>query len=206
MKKILLIATMISSSIFATAQNDTSKTVRLKTFEVYKTEMGNKLHWTVSCFINFAVFEIQRSTDAVNYTTINTFQADILRCLQPFDYEDKNTKGKQYYRIRVGDRDGNFFTSKIVVITSGYTGFDIATMLPTLVTSTTTITISSAIISKAEIVIYNLQGTSAIKKSITLNKGTNDITIDCSTLAKGNYILATHNSEGEQKTIRLLKQ
>ena len=76
MKNILLIATMISSSIFANAQNDTSKTVRLKTFEVYKTEMGNKLHWTVSCFISFAVFEIQRSTDAVNYTTINTFQAD----------------------------------------------------------------------------------------------------------------------------------
>lgn len=208
MKKTLSILLIFIVGLSANAQTNTDSTtpVRLKTFEVSKTEMGNKLHWTVSCFLTFAIFEVQRSNDGTNYTTINTFQADILRCLQPFDYEDKTALGKTFYRVRVGDKDGKIFTSKIAVITGKQKGFDIAAMYPTIVKSTAIVSITSTNTNKAQIQVYNLQGTKVLQQTSTLTNGNNDIILDCTKLAQGTYILAIQNSEGELKTIQFIKQ
>ena len=69
------------------------------------------------CFLLYAKFEVQRSIDGRNYTTINTFEADQLRCKQPFNFIDRNVSGTLFYRIKVGDLDGRFSASKIVAVT-----------------------------------------------------------------------------------------
>lgn len=209
MQKLLPFFFIVIFGLDTNAQSniDNSTPVRLKTFEVAKTEMGNTLHWSVSCFITFARFEIQRSPDGTNYKTINTFQADVLRCLQPFEYEDKAAMaGKMFYRIRVGDVDGNFFSSKIVVVTGKLNGFDIAAMYPTVVNSTATISVSSSNNNTAKLQVYNFQGKKVLEQTSTLKKGSNEIILDCTNLSKSTYILAVQNSEGELKTIQFVKQ
>lgn len=207
MKKHLL-RVVINAWIFsANAQNYIdSIPVRLKSFEASKTTNANKLDWAVVCFLEYAKFEIQRSGDGTNFNTINTFQADQLRCRQPFTYEDRTANGKVFYRIKVGDLDGKEYVSKITVLIGKAKGFDIASLTPTLITSGATLTITSAGNDAAIVTITNLQGSPVMKKEISLLKGNNDVPLNLSALSAGNYILTSVNSDGELRTIRFIKQ
>ena len=86
--------------------------VRLSYLDGNRNGNSNQLNWAVSCFLDYANFEIQSSANGLNYYTIHTFQADQTRCRQPFNYSDPQPSGKFYYRIRVGDLNGKFYSSK----------------------------------------------------------------------------------------------
>lgn len=208
MKKYLLLIIAITWINSLNAQNiaDSIVPVRLKSFEASKTANSNKLNWAVACFLNFAKFNVERSYDGINYTTINSFEADQLRCRQPFTYEDKTANGKVFYRIKVGDLDGRVYTSKITVLIGKSKGFDIASMAPTLVRSSAIVTISSASSDNAVVSITNQQGSTILKKLYALIKGNNYISLELASLATGSYILTSINSEGELKTVRFIKQ
>ncbi|MEP6597368.1 MAG: T9SS type A sorting domain-containing protein [Ginsengibacter sp.] len=206
-KKFLLLYTLTALVFAANAQNYTdSIPVRLKSFEASRTNNSNKLYWAVACFLNYAKFDIQRSDDGKNFTTINSFKADQLRCRQPFTYEDRTANGKVFYRLKVGDLDGRDYISKITVLISKTRGFDIASLTPTLINIGTTVTITSAGNDAAMITVVNLQGSPVVKKTISLFKGNNDISLNLSALSPGIYVLTSVNSEGELKKIRFIKQ
>ncbi|MEO6582903.1 MAG: T9SS type A sorting domain-containing protein [Ferruginibacter sp.] len=207
MKKHLLLFAISALAFSANAQTYTdSIPVRLKSFEASRTTNSNRLDWAVVCFLNYAKFNIQRSNDGLDFININSFQADQLRCRQPFTYEDRTANGKVFYRIKVGDLDGREYISKITVLIGKEKGFDIASLTPTLITSGAILTITSASNDAAIVAITNLQGSSVMKKTLNLVRGNNDISLDLSAVSAGNYILTSVNSEGELKTIRFVKQ
>lgn len=74
------------------------------------------IKWQVICRVSFAKFEVQKSRDGVNFETIHTFQADKIRCQSPFDYVDQAASGAGFYRIRVGDIDGQFTAEKLIFV------------------------------------------------------------------------------------------
>ena len=180
--------------------------VSVQTLDIAKQGSDIKLNWKVACFIEKANFEIQRSSDGVQYETIHSFQADKTRCSQPFNYEDHNVTGKQFYRVRVGNADGQFFSSKIVSITGANKGYNINSFLPTIVSTTAAINISSASADKTLLKISNFHGNLLYVKQVMLEKGNNEIRLDLSALPFGNYILNSINGEGEIRTIRFVKQ
>lgn len=153
----------------------------------------------------YVKFEIQRSSYGTNYTTINTFEADQLRCRLPFDLSDANVSGRLYYRIKAGDLDGRFSTSKIVAITGKEKGFEINSLTPSLINTATILSISSATAEKAEITITNLQGSVVKRISVSLNKRATELPVDVSNLAKGKYMLTVINRAADIKTARFAK-
>ncbi len=205
--KFLLPFLSFTFTVAATCAQSTedSVPVRLKTFTSAKINNANKLFWSVACFLEYAKFEIQRSYDAVQYTTIDISTADKLRCLEPFEYEDKNASGKVFYRILVGDLDGKVFNSKVTVVYGDVKGFDINSISPSLISSLTTINISSASADNVIAQVINMQGIMVFKKSFLLNQGSNDIPFNFSSLAKGNYFFTCKNSSGISKTQRFIK-
>lgn len=205
----LFILIMTLGSCIA-AQSQTAPTdsvlVRLTTLEATTINNDARLDWKVVCFLLYAKFEIQRSLDGTNYTTINAFEADQLRCRLPFDFTDANVSGRLYYRIKVGDLDGRFSTSKIVAIAGKEKGFEINSLTPSLINNNnTTLSISSATADKAEITITNFQGAVVKRISVTLNKGVTELPVDASNLARGNYILTVINRAADIKTTRFAK-
>ncbi len=208
MKKIITILLAITTTFLAQSQtnNDTTP-IRLSSFNATSLTNNNiKLNWKVVCFLEFANFQVQRSTNGINYTTINMFQSDRLRCKQPFDYEDQNINGKIYYRINVGDKEGKFSTSKIIVVTGKSKPFEIISLSPSIITTYTQLNISSAIADKAQILITNAQGITVKQISATLNTGTNYINLELSNLAKGFYNISVHNSTANIISTRFIKQ
>ena len=205
--RLLFLTVALSCSIAAHSQTVPSDSigVRLGTLEARTVNNDARLDWKVVCFLLYAKFEIQRSTNGINYTTINTFEADQLRCRQPFDFTDANISGRVFYRIKVGDLDGRFSTSKIVAIAGKEKGFEINSLTPSLVNTTTTVSISSATADKAEIAITNFQGIVVKRISVNLKKGVTELPVDVSNLVRGNYILTVTNRALDIQTTRFAK-
>lgn len=205
--KLLLLTIAIISVIEVNSQTSQSDSVPVRVSSLVISSNGNtaRLDWKVVCFLQHAKFEIQRSANGINYTTINTFQADQLRCRQPFDFTDANIFGRVYYRIKVGDLDGRFAVSKTVAASGKVNGFEINSLTPSLINTNTTLSISSPAAEKAEMAIINFQGTVVKRIAINLNKGTTELPVDMNSLAKGNYILSITNKLLEIKTTRFAK-
>ena len=108
---------LFSGNVQSQLTGDTSIGLRLSAFNASKQNNEVKLNWKVACRVSYARFEVQRSPDGINFSTINSFQADYLRCQQPFDYTDPIVIGQVFYRIKVGDIDGRFSTEKVVKVT-----------------------------------------------------------------------------------------
>lgn len=148
---LLLLTITLTCSIAAHSQTSPTDSVLVRLSTLNAKTIGNnaRLNWKVVCFLQYAKFEIQRSANGINYTTINTFEAHQLRCRQPFDFTDANISGLVYYRIKVGDLDGRFSTSKTVAISGKINGFEINRFTPSLIKTTSTQSISSATADKA---------------------------------------------------------
>lgn len=172
MKLFLLSLFFLTGGLVVQAQvsGADSVPVRLSTLEARSNGNDARLDWKVVCFLNYAKFEIQRSADGSNYTTINVFEADYLRCRQPFDYTDVNINGKAFYRIKVGDIDGRIYHSKIVAVTGKERGFEINSLTPTAVTANAILSMSSANTGDAQIEIVNFFGVIVKRVSVKLNK------------------------------------
>jgi hypothetical protein len=208
MKKNLLLSSLIlfsSSSINAQLSNSNDVPVRISYVEAERRGNDNQLDWAVTCFLQFANFEIQRSNDGNNYTTINTFQADELRCRQPFSFTDANRTGPSYYRVRVGDIDGRFYSSKIVVLYGTSKGFDINLVTPTIITSQATLNISSATDGFAELLITGIDGQTVHRSRHGLYKNNNTIILSVANLQRGLYYITAVNNEGIKKTVSIVK-
>ncbi len=202
---ISIILFSISNAVFSQTNGYDSVPVRLSTLEARTIGNAAKLDWKVVCFLEYARFDIQRSSNGVNFTTINTFEADRLRCKQPFDFTDVNISGNTFYRIRVGDQDGRIYHSKIVAVVGKDKNFEINSLTPTAVTSSATLSVSSANTDKAEIMITNFQGKIVKRFTVSLIKGVTELPVDAGNLANGYYILTVVNGSSKTKAIRFTK-
>ena len=208
MKKSLFTLFFVISILSVSAQNFDTDSVpaRLGYFNVIRTGNAIRLNWTVVCLLDYANFDIQRSQDAIHYISIANFKADKLRCSQPFNYDDNTTGGAIYYRIRVGDLDGRYYSSKVVAVYNKIKGFDITGLTPTLVNSKALLALSSSENTTSTITITAFQGNIAKRMQANLTAGNNELLLDLSTLSKGSYILSVVNAEKVSKTTRFIKQ
>lgn len=143
--------------------------VRISSIEASSATQFNKLYWKTACSLDFANFEIQRSYNGSDYSTINSFQADRLRCQQPFTFFDSASNqlaGRVYYRLKVGDIDGRVYNSKIVTVFTSGKGIEINSLVPTLVTSSANLNLSSSESLDATIVIFNTLGVTVYSRSL----------------------------------------
>jgi hypothetical protein len=77
----------------------------------------NKLNWTIGNELNVLHYELQRSNDAVNFTTINIQLAKNNNGTELYTYDDVAAmQNKVYYRLRSIDNTGEIKYSGIIMI------------------------------------------------------------------------------------------
>ena len=77
----------------------------------------NRLNWTIGNELNVLHYELQRSSDAANFTTINIQVAKNNNNTELYSYDDVAAlQTKMYYRLKCIDNNGKIKYSGIVVI------------------------------------------------------------------------------------------
>ena len=153
-----------------------------------------QLNWNAAANINTRYYEIQRSTDAVHFTTLNKIVQTGTNGNYNYSYTDLSpAQGTDYYRLKQVDANGSYVYSKTVPVNiNGNGAFKV---YPTIAASTLHISVSQT---PSTIIIFNLNGKAV--KALTLSTKEQDINI--SALPAGNYIIRNITTNSSLKFVK----
>ncbi|MBK7885444.1 MAG: T9SS type A sorting domain-containing protein [Chitinophagaceae bacterium] len=167
---------------------------------------NNKLVWKASC-TNAVQFDIERSTDGVNFTNVGIVKAMQPDCNNPFNFVDVNPGNKTYYyRLRIHEDNVPAKYSEIVKISrDGSTGLKLQFVPNPVKNNAAVLQIESAESESVKLVITDVAGRQVMIKQINIPAGNTKITLDISQLSSGVY-QATYQYEGKNITTRFIKE
>jgi hypothetical protein len=178
--------------------------VTMLSFDAARVGKSNNLTWTTTNEINSSKFEIERSTNGINYVSIGSVNAiGNGASKQSYRFMDANpAKGNNYYRIKTIDIDNSYKLS--VVRNVKNLGFVEMMINPNPVASTMNISLEAEANEKATIVITDLSGRKVYNGTTNVIAGTNNIPVNVNNLNKGIY-LVTLQLSGETLIKKITK-
>jgi hypothetical protein len=172
---------------------------------------GNRhdLSWKISTTATPQVtITLQRGDNNRNFSDLYSITADAQRCMSPFNYTDASPlAGMNYYRLKITDQDGKVKYGTIIALLNKQSGFEIVGISPNPVTTVNNavLNVTSAQKDQLQVTVYDMSGKLVMSQSHTLIAGSNQILLDVSKLAKGTYHVSGCSSDGNTKTVSLLK-
>lgn len=148
----------------------------------------NSVSWSTASEKNNAAFNIERSADGQDFTTIGTLKGKgTTTSLSTYDFTDNTPlTGINYYRLRSIDNDGKATLSKSVSIVNGKTTTGILKAYPLVSNAILTVDVVTEGVSTLNIV--DLTGKTVLTKTIK-GAGFSSNPIDVSGLSNGLYVL-----------------
>ncbi|WP_187270060.1 Ig-like domain-containing protein [Pontibacter qinzhouensis] len=200
-------ASSASATYSITVVNSTYP-VSLTNFTAQLHAYGVTLKWSTASEQDNDFFEVQRSLDGIEFTTVGKVKgAGNSRLKIDYNYLDAHAPaGLLYYRLKQNDFDGTYEFSKLVTVTSKGT---IATQLvqayPNPFTSYLSVELPATTEGKAKLQLLDLQGRIVLTKAIHLLEGMNQLDVATEHLSKGMYILTVSGNGIDQK-VKVLKE
>lgn len=181
--------------------------IKIIYFNGSKGNNVNNLYWQAECTSSFAKFDLERSTDGVNFASITVVTATQARCASPFSYNDYTApSGNVYYRIRIIDADGKVTYSAIVKLGSPVKTIELAGFMPNPVSNVAQLKINTTKADVVNLVVIALDGRILQRTTVNLQPGSSIINMDMTTLPAGAYMLKGIFSDGESNAIKFIKQ
>ncbi len=173
----------------------------------------NKLTWITGNEQNNLGFEILRSKDGQNFTSIgfvNTQAPGGSTSNLTYDFKDNNIeKGAiQYYKLRQVDNNNQSKFSAIVKIKGEQsTVFTIDGIAPNPVQNSLITSISSPSKNLVHLQVLDMMGRMILQQKVNIQEGANVIPVNVSTLGSGIYLLKVICSDNNQiPAIKFIKQ
>lgn len=167
--------------------------VQLKNITATIKSNGVSINWYVADEIGITKYEIERSTDRNDFSSIGTVNATQGKS---YDFTDATPTFPSYYRLKVLSKDGTFFYSKIVMVTEN---------------SNHSINIYPNPVSN-RLTIWGLQGKSYLRiinplgQTLSEQKTiANSFSIDLSNYKSGVYTLSISDDLGRITTKKIIK-
>lgn len=171
------------STMFLRAGGSTPLPIELIDFKGYNDGTANNLSWDIGSAGKLNRFELQRSIDGTNYTSIATIPYTTKTA---YSYSDRNpAKGLNLYRLQLIDETSETYYSSIVSINADVkTNWKIQ-YYPNPAKNQLQYSITGSVDQNAGIYIFDLVG----KQLKQINVTSNFQTIDLSDLPAGTYIV-----------------
>lgn len=165
--------------------------VTISSFNGEKRINNNFLYWSTSTEVNNKGFELERSADGKNFTSISfvATKADRGNSTSTINYnytDEKPLAGTNYYRLKQVDNDGKFSYSSVVVL-KGEKAFSISSVYPNPTKENVYVAINSTKAGKADVSIVDLSGRLVKQIPVNLIEGDNNVRINLNGLASGSY-------------------
>ncbi len=169
--------------------------IELTSFTAYCEPNSIHLSWQTASESNNDYFEIDRSVDAINFTTIGEIDSQNGNSsnIQNYYFDDKNLLNDDtYYRLKQVDKNGIFSYSDIVHLKCNIKNEESSSSIniyPNPTVDNLNIFINTPIESDAIINVYDIYASLVLQKQILILKGNNFFDINVSNVAAGTYVL-----------------
>ncbi len=200
-----------SGSFFVHTGNFTLP-VTLVNFRGEQSGNTNKLLWSTSTEIDNRGFELERSSDGRNYSSI-TFVASKAEngnsnSTLNYNYNDvRPLAGNNYYRLKQVDKDGKTTFSNVVLLSSKVADITLSSVYPNPTTRELNLVITSPKAEKVTVIVTDLTGKVLMQTATLLVIGDNQQTFNVQQLAAGTYFIKAVCANGCETAVqRFVKQ
>jgi hypothetical protein len=162
----------------------------------------NVLVWSTQGEHDSKGFELQRSPDGTNFTTLNFVGSKAANGISTstlnYSYSDvRPFKGNSYYRLKQIDKDGRFGYSNVVLLKGfGVTKLQLSLLFPNPAKSELNMIITSPSNNKTNLVITDVAGKTVIQQNVQLVTGDNNLKLNISNLSAGSYLIKAICKDG----------
>lgn len=161
--------------------------LQLVSFSVQKVGNGVQLNWSTAQEQNSKNFEVERSTDQNNWSTVATVSATGGNSTTNYSATDNNpANGVNYYRLKMVDADNSFAYSAVKSV-SFSTGFSVS-ISPNPASTYINVELSGNN-NSSRVIVSDLNGKMVYSQITTAPK----LQINTSTFSKGMYIVKVIN-------------
>jgi hypothetical protein len=200
-----LVSTVLDDLIYGTfpvtitTPGSVPLSVTISSFNATNINGTGLLTWTTEKEINNVKFNVQKSIDGNNFSTIasvNTlaYQGNSNTKLN-YSYTDNNLSAKNYYRLEQIDNNEKVTYSSIVNLKNLLNGISIKT-LPNPIENNLTVFIESAETIKLSLNVFNSVGQIVFLKEMQLKAGKNSTKLNFENLPSGLYFLNAITDSG----------
>jgi hypothetical protein len=171
------------------ATNSTELAAYIKYFSAWKGNRGNIIKWVSMQEFNNDRFEIERSTNGKDFSTIATIAGQIeSHAEKKYQYEDNNAPQKSFYRLKQVNLDGRVKYGRVVAVTRTDMPF-MNLNFDNPVTANLVMNIETNTPGKVNFRLISMDGRVLMNETKYCTKGENHFYKDFSTLAPGKYII-----------------
>lgn len=199
-------------SKYALSNIDGPLPVSLLSFSGYKDGSRNQLSWTTASEVNNRGFDVQRSVDGINYTSIGFVNSLAMggnsNDMLSYRFTDNTPAGvKQYYRLRQEDLDGRSKLSNIIMINGARpTMIMLKGIYPNPASATAAMIIDAPVAAKLTVLLTDMAGRNLVQQIVNVSEGSNTVALNISSLQSGTYLVRVISETGEMLTGKLVKQ
>ncbi|MEL6987123.1 MAG: T9SS type A sorting domain-containing protein [Bacteroidota bacterium] len=180
-------------SAFNVSGGDVVLPIELQSLDIETNENSFTLNWITASEINNSGFEIERSMDGERFESVGFVSGSgTISELQEYQFEDKGVMSNTYYyyRLKQIDFNGNYSNSQIVSgIIENEKSLSLGALMPNPAKSFTQLPISIGSEQNVNITIINMAGQLVQDFTEQMQVGLNQIQLDLTTMAKGNYLI-----------------
>lgn len=182
--------------------------VTLSAFKADLFNQGTRLSWTTAAENNNKGFNIERSTNGINFSTIG-FEASKAvdgnsKLPLQYQFEDRTlAQGRNYYRLKQIDKDGESTYSDIKWVQKGDGTSFAAQVRTNPIVNELSISIFMQENSKVQIALLNNSGGVVLSSDKSLEKGENIVNLPASNLPKGVYYVTLRDAKNPEKPITM---
>jgi hypothetical protein len=173
--------------------------VKFSSFDVKAVAEGAALAWSVGQEASVKGYEVEKSIDQKNFTTIGYVSATTLSF---YTFKDPYQSTLAFYRIKAVDVDGKSAYSTVISLKSGQSSV-VLRAFPTPVRKDLTVQHNAATVS-TRISISSIDG--RLIQSIMPVAGSQQTTVDLSAARAGLYIVRFESGTGAVETLKVMKQ
>jgi hypothetical protein len=183
--------------------------VTLSAFTATASAAGVTLIWTTATEINNDRFEVERSTNGLDWTTIGLVRGHGNSHIpQQYFFVDRSrapeTSPAIYYRLKQSDSNGHYEYSAIRAV-AGKPQTTQVRLLGNPVTEQLHFEISGAVAAPVWLGIYTLDGSNVLEYPVMIDQQTRQVTVPVARLAPGIYIYTLLQDTDILDTGRFLK-
>ncbi len=173
------------------------------------TKNGNSVavNWHVTSEINIVSYQVERSTDAKSFVSINTVKASNSSSYQSDDNQLPEDATSLYYRIKAVEKNGTVIYSNIVKLSTDNSSISTINIYPNPVKDKINVSIAKSMINSNSyhVKVLSLAG-KVVAEFASISSVNNKLGIPAAHLASGVYMLDLTDENGNSQVKKFIKE